>query len=93
MFLREILSNSQCQSVPTRSGAKSAGLMSVQTSVQSELQPITFAQAQQVVGGCSNSKGCTSLNEGVAVVSLRQSRVTDFEDHQIGWSQPFNFSQ
>ena len=46
------------------------------------LLPLTPLQTQAVVGGCSHPQGCTTLDNGVEVASLRQPLVSDFMDRQ-----------
>lgn len=84
MFLRDFLSNSQ----PI---VQFINQFINQSTNQDEPKPISFEQAQQVAGGCSRPKGCTTLDEGVLTVTLRQPRITDFTDQQVGRPIPFNF--
>lgn len=56
-------------------------------------QPINLEQAKQVVGGCSNPKGCTTRHNGGSSVPPRQPAITDFMDRQGGCIMPFIFPQ
>lgn len=78
MFLRDLLSND-------RSGKQQVK--------QPVLQPVTFTQAKQVAGGCSNPKGCTIRNYRSASVPPRQPAIPDFMDRQGGYPMPFMLQQ
>lgn len=82
MFLRDLLSNSQ-----------SSKQRMNQHNSQPVPQPINLEQAKQVVGGCSNPKGCLTRDKGGSTVPPRQPAITDFMDRQGGCIMPFNFTQ